>query len=122
MQTLGAMQPIDRRARAGLLEGMARIEAEAYACMTANGASPVTKVYTAGGGAVNAVWTSMRSTQIGVPVEPSPNGTQTTLQQGGLLTSETAWHPAPCACSCERTLTPRMTGIVHWRPTCAESL
>lgn len=53
---------------------MARIEADAYACMRDNGASPVTKIYTAGGGAVNTVWTEMRSSLIGVPVEPSPNG------------------------------------------------
>ena len=44
----------------GLLESMARIEAQGYALLQTMGASPITKVYTAGGGAKNSVWTNIR--------------------------------------------------------------
>ena len=57
----------------GLLEGIARIEASAYERLSALGASPVQRVYTAGGGARNAVWTEMRSRYLGVPVRSSPH-------------------------------------------------
>eukprot|EP00877_Chromochloris_zofingiensis_P014222 jgi/Chrzof1/9053/Cz03g34110.t1 len=58
----------------GLLEGMSRIEADAYAVLQRLGASPVTQVLTAGGGAGNPVWTAMRQTALGVPVSPAKNG------------------------------------------------
>lgn len=44
----------------GLLESMARIEAQGYDLLQNMGAAPVTQVYTAGGGAKNAVWTKIR--------------------------------------------------------------
>ena len=44
----------------GLLESMARIEAQGYALLQELGASPMQKVYTAGGGAKNFVWTKIR--------------------------------------------------------------
>lgn len=55
----------------GLLESMARIEAEGYRLLQTLGATPLKRVYTAGGGAQNAAWTALRSRQLGVPVERS---------------------------------------------------
>ena len=58
----------------GLLEGMARIEAQGYQCLSDRGANPVSQVYTAGGGAENASWTQIRSHYLGVPVQASAQG------------------------------------------------
>ncbi len=55
----------------GLLEGMARIEAQGYALLQQLGATPLTQVKTAGGGAQNPVWTALRQQQLGVPVTPA---------------------------------------------------
>lgn len=55
----------------GLLEGMARIEAQGYAQLQQLGASPLRQVYTAGGGAQNQAWTKLRSRYLDVPVFPS---------------------------------------------------
>jgi D-ribulokinase len=55
----------------GLLESMARIEAEGYRLLQEFGASPLQRVYTAGGGAKNEAWTVMRSRYLKVPVQPS---------------------------------------------------
>jgi D-ribulokinase len=52
----------------GLLEGMARIEALGYQRLQELGADPLTRVYTAGGGAVNHAWTTLRSRHLKVPV------------------------------------------------------
>jgi D-ribulokinase len=52
----------------GLLEGMARIEARGYRLLQELGATPLSRVYTAGGGAKNPVWTEMRSRHLQVPV------------------------------------------------------
>ena len=62
---------------AGMLEGMSRIEADAYQLLAKLGATPVTCVLTAGGGAVNDKWTAMRVAALGVPVAAAA--------QGGLL-------------------------------------
>lgn len=56
----------------GLLESMARIEAKGYQLLQQLGATPLTKVYTAGGGAKNATWTAIRSRHLQVPVVASP--------------------------------------------------
>jgi len=56
----------------GLLVGMARIEARGYELLQALGATPLAQVYTAGGGARNPVWTTMRSRYLRVPVTVSP--------------------------------------------------
>jgi len=66
----------------GLLESMARIEARGYQLLQALGANPLTRVYTAGGGAVNQAWTQIRSRHLGVPVVPSP---QTEAAYGAAL-------------------------------------
>lgn len=58
----------------GLLESMARIEAEAYRLLAALGAPRVTRVLTAGGGAANPQWTAIRERVIGSPVAPSAQG------------------------------------------------
>lgn len=55
----------------GLLESMARIEAEGYRLLQALGATPLQQVFTAGGGAANAAWTAIRARHLGVPVTPS---------------------------------------------------
>ncbi|PZF75314.1 carbohydrate kinase [Aestuariivirga litoralis] len=55
----------------GILEGIARIEAEAYAKLGALGASKLKSIRTAGGGSANAAWTAMRLKALGVPEKPS---------------------------------------------------
>ena len=52
----------------GLLEGMAQIEADAYKLLETLGSGEVCRIYTAGGGAQNAVWTQLRAAAIGKPV------------------------------------------------------
>lgn len=53
----------------GLLESIARIEARGYQLLQEFGATPLTKVYTAGGGAKNPVWSAIRQRYLKVPVE-----------------------------------------------------
>jgi sugar (pentulose or hexulose) kinase len=52
----------------GLLEGLARIEAQGYALLAEHGATPLIDVTSAGGGAHNAAWTAIRQRRLGVPV------------------------------------------------------
>lgn len=52
----------------GLLEGMASIEAQGYQCLQALGATPLTHVFSAGGGARNATWTAIRQQHLSAPV------------------------------------------------------
>lgn len=52
----------------GLLESMARIEAKGYQLLQSLGATPLRYVHTAGGGAMNDAWTSIRARRLGVPV------------------------------------------------------
>ena len=52
----------------GLLESIARIEARGYQLLQELGATPLTKVYTAGGGAKNSVWSAIRNRYLKVPV------------------------------------------------------
>jgi D-ribulokinase len=61
--------PEDRvRLLHGLLEGMARIEAEGYALLAGLGAPPPTRVLSTGGGSVNRTWEAIRRRILGVPV------------------------------------------------------
>ncbi|MEG3840315.1 FGGY-family carbohydrate kinase [Microcoleus sp. herbarium14] len=53
----------------GLLESIARIEARGYQLLQEFGATGLTKVYTAGGGAKNPVWSAIRKRYLKVPVE-----------------------------------------------------
>ncbi len=55
----------------GLLESMARIEARGYQLLQELGATPLQRVYTAGGGADNDAWTRIRGRHLGVPVQRS---------------------------------------------------
>jgi sugar (pentulose or hexulose) kinase len=55
----------------GLLESMARIEAKGFELLAALGATPLRRVFTAGGGAKNEAWTIIRQRHLGVPVTTS---------------------------------------------------
>ena len=52
----------------GILQGLTRIEAQGYQLLKTLGASALTEVITAGGGAQNVCWQQMRQNQLGVPV------------------------------------------------------
>ncbi len=52
----------------GLLESIARIEVRGYQLLQHLGATPLTQVYTAGGGAVNPTWTAIRARYLQVPL------------------------------------------------------
>ncbi len=52
----------------GLLESIARIEAAGYARLVALGAPQPRKIFTAGGGAKNPVWTAIRQRLLNVPM------------------------------------------------------
>jgi D-ribulokinase len=58
----------------GLLEGMARIERQGFDRLQQLGANPVTKVYSAGGGAKNLTWQKIRQRHLGVPVVAATQG------------------------------------------------
>ena len=66
----------------GLLESIARIEAEGYRLLQQLGATALTTVYTAGGGAQNPTWTDIRSRHLQFPVLRSP---QTEAAYGSAL-------------------------------------
>ncbi len=66
----------------GILEAIARIEASGYQRLQELGATPLTQVYTAGGGAKNAAWERMRSRYLPVPVRAS---SQTEAAYGSAL-------------------------------------
>lgn len=66
----------------GLLEGIGAIEAQGYQLLTTLGATPLTKVYTAGGGAKNEIWSRIRERYLQVPVLISP---QTEAAYGSAL-------------------------------------
>ena len=52
----------------GLLEGLARIEAQGYAKLAELGATPLARVVSAGGGGRNDAYTRLRGRLVGVPV------------------------------------------------------
>ena len=52
----------------GLLEGIARIEAEGYARLAELGAPMPRRITSIGGGAANPTWTAMRARILGIPV------------------------------------------------------
>jgi len=55
----------------GLLESLARIEAQGYQLLQQLGATELTRVYTAGGGAQNPTWTAIRDRHLPAPIVPS---------------------------------------------------
>ncbi len=52
----------------GLLESIARIEARGYQLLQELGATPLSRVYTAGGGAKNPAWAAIRARHLQVPI------------------------------------------------------
>ena len=58
----------DARFLHGLLEGIARIEAHGYQLLQELGATPLTSVRSAGGGAKNPVFSEIRARLLGVPL------------------------------------------------------
>jgi sugar (pentulose or hexulose) kinase len=54
-----------------ILEGIAAVEAKAYAKLRELGATPLAAIRTAGGGASNPAWTKIRLRTLGVPERPS---------------------------------------------------
>ena len=72
-----------------MLESMARIEGEAYAQLRRLGASPLSEVVTAGGGAVNEKWTAMRAAALGVPVRRAEQGE---ASYGAALLARQGWR------------------------------
>jgi len=74
----------------GLLESMAQIETQGYQRLQELGATPLTQVYTAGGGANNETWRQIREQFLQVPVVPAQNtdaayGTALLAHQKGVL-------------------------------------
>jgi sugar (pentulose or hexulose) kinase len=61
----------DLRLFQGLLEGIAEVEARAYALIQELGGPPLRSVRTVGGGAANPGWTAIRARLLGVPM-PAP--------------------------------------------------
>ena len=57
----------------GLLEGMSRIETEGYQKLQQLGADKLRRVYTAGGGAKNTTWQTIRQGYLNVPVSKAAN-------------------------------------------------
>jgi D-ribulokinase len=57
----------------GLLEGLAHIEAQGYRLLAECGATPLERVFTAGGGAKNEVWRQIRQRSLQVEVLRSPH-------------------------------------------------
>ncbi len=55
----------------GMLTGMARIEAQGYQILQELGADRLTQVYTAGGGAQNSTWQTIRQNLMGVTIIPA---------------------------------------------------
>ncbi|MDJ1172446.1 FGGY-family carbohydrate kinase [Roseofilum sp. BLCC_M154] len=55
----------------GLLQGIARIETLGYQRLTELGATPLKRLYTAGGGAKSNTWSKLRQTYLSVPFIPS---------------------------------------------------
>ncbi len=74
MPRLAPRPPKDADFLNGLLEGMARIEAQGYRRLMELGASPVRRVLSAGGGAKNLAWRLIRQRVLGLPVSAALNG------------------------------------------------
>lgn len=71
---LAPRPPDDMRFLQGLLEGMARIEAQGYHLLQTLGATPLRRVLSSGGGAGNTAWTAIRARLLEVPVRAAAQG------------------------------------------------
>ncbi len=68
-------RPADRvRFLQGLLEGIARIEADGYRLLHALGAPRLTALRSSGGGSANPAWTRIRERLLQVPLRPARSG------------------------------------------------
>lgn len=56
-----------------LLSALTRVEADGYNALKELGATPLTEVLTAGGGAANGAWAEMRQKKLGVPTSAATN-------------------------------------------------
>ena len=56
----------------GLFEGIARIEAQCYAAIKARGGPVPTQIFSAGGGAMNPVFTAIRTRVLDAPISLAP--------------------------------------------------
>lgn len=63
--------PRDAEFLHGLLEGLARIEAEGYRRLAALGTDPLVAVRSTGGGAANPTFSAIRARLLGVPLRPA---------------------------------------------------
>ncbi|WP_309731061.1 FGGY-family carbohydrate kinase [Chamaesiphon sp. OTE_75_metabat_556] len=77
----------DRDFLHGLLTGIAKIEAHGYQLLAELGATPLTSIQTAGGGANNPTWTKIRQRYLPVPISISQHqeaayGTALLAQRG----------------------------------------
>jgi D-ribulokinase len=63
----------DARFLHGMFEGVARIEAQAYAALAQLGAPFAKRIFTTGGGAQNAVWTTIRQRIVSNRIEVAPS-------------------------------------------------
>ncbi len=82
----------DARFLQGLLEGIADVEAEAYARLQALGAPALRSLRSVGGGAANEAWTRIRAARLGVPMLP-PCSTE--AAHGAALLAMTPWPAGP---------------------------
>lgn len=73
----------------GLLESLARIEAQAYKLLIDLGATPPTRIMTTGGGAQNDAWTQIRQRLIRLPVS---RATHTQATYGAALLARDGTH------------------------------
>jgi sugar (pentulose or hexulose) kinase len=65
-------QPQDRaQFLQGIFEGIAQIEADAYARLAELGADPVQRIFSSGGGAQNPAWTEIRQRLLNKPLLPA---------------------------------------------------
>lgn len=67
----------------GLLEGIARVEAEGFRRLRALGGPPLRAVFTVGGGARNAAWSAIRARVLGVPLR-EPRSQEAAVGTAGL--------------------------------------
>lgn len=68
----------------GLMESIARIEAQCYGAMKALNAPQPQVIYTAGGGATNSVWTAIRQRVIGIDIQ-TPTETEAAVGVARLI-------------------------------------
>ncbi len=79
----------DARFLQGLLEGIAQVEAQGYRLLETLGATPLTRVLTAGGGAQNEPWQLIRSRYLAVSVQVAP---QTQAAYGTACLAQSGYH------------------------------